>query len=220
MIGANAPTEAAQQSDQANQAGRVRTETVPQPPDPGLALRRPSQLGPTRDDQTLLKSEEPVNPRYNNVSQPRLSCHELAIVLRNEDGGLLLWTMARSGKPFSRTGSPCVTLGRGSSGPPYWPAHLTLSWTDLFPVTAMRSPGGAQLLTLRCTSLAPQPVTASAQATSYNGTSAPEQRGPTAMWSGTTTGVCGRLPVPSREGGEDHRRQVALSQPNEDRQEL
>lgn len=48
-----------QQSHQADQAGRLRPDPVPQPPDPGAALRRSPQLGPARHRHAPLKSEEP-----------------------------------------------------------------------------------------------------------------------------------------------------------------
>ena len=50
-----------QQPHQARQAGRVRVHPLAQLPDPRPALRRPTQLGPTRHHHTPLKSEEPLN---------------------------------------------------------------------------------------------------------------------------------------------------------------
>lgn len=48
-----------QQPHQTDQARRLRPDPLPQPPHPGPALRRPSELVPARDAHTLLKSEEP-----------------------------------------------------------------------------------------------------------------------------------------------------------------
>ena len=92
-----------QQLDQAGEACRLRVHQLPELPHPVTALCREAQLGPTRHDQTPLKSEVPPIP--DMVDDPPFTCHRASSP----------WLSPRHQHPRGR--SPNVSNGRaGRSG--------------------------------------------------------------------------------------------------------